>query len=345
MPTPAIVHYQSARPTTQVLARDPNLISPASGKELVFTVDGDLTTPDRRERYAIEDGILQLFVDEADSSSNMVTRTVQTFYEHAPFPNYSGYDSLERFLKRATEGVFANLLAAQIPMNAEVLEIGCGTAQLSNYLAATTPAHFYATDMTLASLQLGQEFAAKHDIPGITFLQMNLFRPCLRSGSMDIVISNGVLHHTVDTERAFKTIAPLVKRGGYLIVGLYNWVGRLRTNLRRGAYRLCGERVLVFDPHLRQNLAPEKRRAWINDQYRHPQERTHSLSEVLGWFKNSGFAFVSSIPKICGHFTENEKLFLPQDPGGPIERFAAELGMILSYGGEGGLFIMIGRRE
>lgn len=237
------------------------------------------------------------------------------------------------------------MLAAQIPMNAKVLEIGCGTAQLSNYLAATTMAHFYAADMTLASLKLGRKFAAKYDISGITFLQMNLFRPCIRPGSMDIVISNGVLHHTADTERAFKCIAPLVKPGGYIIVGLYSWVGRVRTNLRRAVYRLVGERALVLDPHLRQNLEPEKRRAWINDQYRHPQERRHAISEVLSWFKDAGFAFVSSIPKIRGQFTENERLFFPQDPGGPFDRFAAELGMIFSHGGEGGLFIVIGRRE
>ncbi len=345
MRSPAIVHYQSARPAAQILTRDPNLASPVSGKELAFTVDGELVTLDGEERYAIEDGILRLFVEEADASSGEVTRTVQTFYEDAPFPNYSSYDSLESFLKRAIQGVFANLLAAQIPMNAKVLEVGCGTGQLSNYLAATTMAHFYATDMTLASLRLGQEFAAKYDIPGITFLQMNLLRPCIRPGAMDIVISNGVLHHTADTERAFKTIAPLVKPGGYLIVGLYNWVGRVRTDLRRGLYRLFGESMLVLDPHLRQNLAPEKRRAWINDQYRHPQERKHTLSEVLGWFKDTGFTFVSSIPKIGGHFTENEKLFMPHDPGGPIDRFAAELSMIFSHGGEGGLFIMIGRRD
>jgi SAM-dependent methyltransferase len=345
MLTPAIDYYQSSLPAAQALAHDPNLVSPASGKNLIFTADGQLRTADGRERYAIEDGILRLFVEEPDSSSHKITRTVQTFYEDAPFPNYNGYDSLESFLKRAIRGVFANMLAAQIPMNAKVLEVGCGTGQLSNYLAATTMAHFYAADMTLASLKLGREFAVKYDIPGITFLQMNLFRPCIRPASMDIVISNGVLHHTADTQRAFKSIAPLVKPGGHIIVGLYNWIGRVRTNLRRAVYRLVGERALVLDPHLRQSLEPEKRRAWINDQYRHPQERRHAFSEVLRWLEDENFAFVSSIPKIRGQFTENERLFFTQNPGTPFDRFAAALGMIFSHGGEGGLFIVIGRRK
>ena len=65
----------------------------------MFTVDGKLTTPDGQERFTIEDGILSLFVEEADSSSNVVTRTVQTFYEDTPFPNYSGYELTGEFFE------------------------------------------------------------------------------------------------------------------------------------------------------------------------------------------------------------------------------------------------------
>ena len=173
-----------------------------------------------------------------------VTRTVQTFYEETPFPDYDDFDTLDSFVQRAVEGVFANLLSEQIPINAKILEVGCGTGQLSNYLAATTMTHVYASDMTLASLRLGQQFAAKHDIPGITYLQMNLFRPAVKPGSMDIVIANGVLHHTDDTRRALLSISGQVKPGGHIIIGLYNRFGRLRTDMRRKLYELFGERVL-----------------------------------------------------------------------------------------------------
>jgi 2-polyprenyl-3-methyl-5-hydroxy-6-metoxy-1,4-benzoquinol methylase len=337
--------YQSARAGAQAVARDPALISPVSGEELLFTADGRLATADARESYEIDNGVLRLFIDESGmDSSSSVTTTVQAFYEETPFPNYNEFDSLDGFLKRAVEGLFANLLSRQIPIGAKVLEIGCGTGQLSNYLAAACMAHVYASDMTLASLRLGQAFAAKHDIPGITFLQMNLFRPAIRPRSMDIVIANGVLHHTADTRRAFLSIAPLVKPGGHIIIGLYNKIGRLRTDLRRALFRLFGERVLMLDPYLRGNLSEEKRRAWIKDQYCHPQERKHSMSEVLGWFEEAGFSFISSIPRICGHFTPNEPLFQPQDPGSRIDRLGTELATIFTHGWEGGLFIMIGRR-
>lgn len=342
--TLALRHYQSARAATKQIVSDFCLVSPLSGEDLVFGGDGWLTTADGQERYRIDNGILRLFVEERETG-HRVTATVKAFYEETPFPNYNEFDSLESFLQRAVDGLFANLLSKQIPIGARILEVGCGTGQLSNYLAASCMAHIYASDMTLASLRLGQAFAAKYDIPGVTFLQMNLFKPCIRPGSIDIVIANGVLHHTADTRRAFLSIAPLVRPGGHVVIGLYNRIGRVRTDLRRALYRLFGKRVLMLDPYLRNHLSEDKRRAWIKDQYCHPQERKHTMSEVLRWFEEGGFSFVSSIPKIRGDFAQNERLFEPQDAGSEIDRLGTELGSIVTHGWEGGLFIMIGRRD
>jgi 2-polyprenyl-3-methyl-5-hydroxy-6-metoxy-1,4-benzoquinol methylase len=326
---------------------DENVVCPLSGDAL-FLEAGELATADGRRRYALEDDILRLFVNPeapANDLADDTTSRVQDFYTDAPFPNYNDFDDVSVFVERANASVFTRLLRQQIPTNARLLEVGCGTGQLSNYLAATTMTHVYATDMTLASLRLGAGFAKKNGIEGIRFIQMNLFSPCIRKRSMDLVISNGVLHHTADTRAAFLSIARLVKPGGHIVIGLYNRIGRLRTDLRRHLFNLFGERILFLDPHLRKTLSPEKRRAWILDQYRHPQESKHSMSETLGWFAEAGFEFVSSVPKIIGTFSADEKLFEPKSSGTAFDRFSAEVGMLFSqYGGEGGLYICIGRK-
>ncbi len=326
---------------------DQNIVCPITGANLILE-ENELTTPSGGHRYEISDGILQLFVNPEQSStatSSDITKKVQGFYTDAPFPNYNDFDDKNVFVARANKGVFARLLREQIPMNSKVLEVGCGTGQLSNYLAATTMTHVYATDLTLASLKLGKDFAAKNDIKGIKFIQMNLFHPCIKKQSMGIVISNGVLHHTADTHDAFLSIARLVKPGGYIIVGLYNKIGRLRTDLRRQLYKLFGEHILFLDPHLRINLSPEKRRAWILDQYCHPQENKHTMSETLEWFTEAAFNFVSSIPKIIGTFSADERIFECKSPGSNLDRVATEVEMLLSHhGSEGGLFIMIGQK-
>lgn len=334
---------------------DENIVCPMTGELLDIQNDGWLVSSSGR-RYAVIDGIPMLFVEEDGSSLDgpvealdraaSVTQAVQNFYKAAPFPNYNSFDSIASFVKRADAGIFARLLRQQIPPNSNVLEIGCGTAQLSNYLAATTTTRAYAVDMTMASLRLGRDFALRNRVEGISFIQANLFMPPFKAQSMDILISNGVLHHTSDTKKAFMSISRLVKPGGYIIIGLYNRIGRLRTDIRRGLVKAFGERMLFLDPHLRKDLSPEKRRAWINDQYYHPKERKHSISEVMQWFDEAGFSFVSSIPKIVGEFKNNESLFEPQDPGTPSDRIAAEIGMLFSgLGGEGGLFICVGRRN
>ncbi|MFZ2301204.1 MAG: methyltransferase domain-containing protein [Gallionella sp.] len=334
---------------------DENIVCPATGETLTLSQDGLLVSTSGRQ-YPIIDEIPLLFVEEDGSTpaattkllgaDGKVTHAVQDFYEEAPFPNYNSFDDIASFVKRADAGIFARLLRQQIPINSNVLEVGCGTAQLSNYLAATTPTRVYAADMTLASLRLGHDFAKRNGIEGVRFIQTNLFVPPVKPQSMDIVISNGVLHHTYDTKKAFMSISRLVKPGGYIIIGLYNHIGRLRTDIRRVLVKMFGERVLFLDPHLRNNLSPEKRRAWINDQYYHPQEREHSISELMQWFDEAGFSFVSSIPKIIGDFSNDEPLFEPQNPGTPSDRIAAEIGMLFSsLGGEGGLYICIGRRK
>lgn len=322
---------------------DPRIVCPVTGQPL-FRDSGGLKTTDDTHRYVDDEGFLRLFVPE--EGSDATTGDVLDFYTDSPFPNYNEFDDVATFIQRAERSVFAKMLRKEIPMNARILEVGCGTGQMSNYLAATTPSHVYAADLTPASLRLGVDFARENGIEGITFMQMNLFRPCVAPGSMDIVISNGVLHHTYDTKKAFMSIAPLVKPGGHILIGLYNKIGRLRTDLRRVLYKSFGERALALDPHLRQELSAEKRRSWIRDQYLHPAERKHSMSELLAWFEEGGFSFVSSIPKIAGALTAEESLFQARTSGTKLDRVIAETAMLFSkLGGEGGLYIMIGQKK
>jgi len=161
------------------------------------------------------------------------------------------------------------------------------------------------------------------------------------------VISNGVLHHTSDPFLAFRSIAQLVRPGGYLLVGLYHRWGRLITDARRVVFRLSGGRLRGLDPNLRAaQKSDAKKRAWFADQYRHPHESKHTIGETLRWLDEIGFAFVKSIPR--SHLFQPiglaDSLFIPETPGVPIERLLVELGMTLRGSREGGFFVVIGRR-
>jgi SAM-dependent methyltransferase len=296
--------------------------------------------------FEICDGIPMMFWPHESSDGDLAaTTTVKDFYEETPFPNYEEFDSVATLIQKARLGWFAKLLDDQVPQGALVLECGCGTGQLSNFLSIANR-RVLGTDICLNSLRLGHEFKAKNELGGVHFLQMNLFRPVLKPGVFDLVISNGVLHHTPDPARAFESIARLVKPNGYILVGLYHRYGRLITDLRRVLFRLS-DRLTFLDPNLRRGDRDSGRwRAWFRDQYKHPLESKHTIGEVLKWIDRCGFTFVKSIPrsKPFQPLSGVIELFEPEAPGNRLERLAAELPMALRGSREGGFFIVIAQR-
>ena len=323
-------------------------IDPKTGDPLVVT-SRQARNLQTGALYPVEDGIPRLFLptSPADDDQGNVLETVQQFYEQTPFPNYDDADNVRALLEKSRADRFAQLLNEQIPCDARVVEIGCGTGQLTNFLAI---GHRTAlgTDICLNSLRLAQKFKEEQGLERASFAQMNLFRPALREGFFDYVISNGVLHHTHDTRLAFARIGQLVRPGGYLVVGLYSaYSRRLIHYTRRALHRWMGLSGRWLDPHFDKVRAEGKRAAWYQDQYCHPHERCHSLGEVLGWLDEDGFEFVNSIPKAAGGLPlgPRENLFEPKDRGSALSRFLSQSAHIKSGYSEGGFFVVIARRD
>ena len=300
------------------------------------------------QTYPVTDGIPQLFVPNEISEGRLdVTDIVKDFYEETPFPNYDDLDSRDSLQTKARRGIFADLLDQQLPPDALVLEGGCGTGQLSNFLGMHWQRRVIGADMCMNSLRLAKGFRNKFAIANADFLQMNLFRPPFADGTFDVIVSNGVLHHTADPAGGFRALAAKLKPGGIFIVGLYNSLGRLPTLWRRRLIEMFGDRMSMLDARLRgQKLNSGRWAAWFRDQYKHPHESRHSISEVLDWFDAAGFEFQSSIPAIGGaQIDKNWRLFKAHPVGTNFDRVSAELAMLLSGGTDGGLFIMIGRKR
>jgi ubiquinone/menaquinone biosynthesis C-methylase UbiE len=276
-----------------------------------------------------------------------VTEIVKEFYETNPFPNYDDFDSSASLLEKGRRGVFARLLDEQIPKGASVLEVGCGTGQLSNFLGIHWNRQVFGSDLCLNSLRLANSFRKRCQISNTGFLQMNLFNPAFQEESFDVVICNGVLPATSDPRGGFESISRLVKPKGKIIIGLYNTIGRLTTDFRRLLFRISRDRLQFLDGHMRnKNYNEARKRAWFMDQYKHPVESKHSYDEVLNWFDQKDFDFLISIPKTdSGPFLPDERLFFPHDRGTRVSRLFTQLGMLLRGGTDGALFIMIGRKQ
>jgi SAM-dependent methyltransferase len=176
---------------------------------------------------------------------------------------------------------------------------------------------------------------------------MNLFRPPFRDGAFDVVISNGVLHHTSDPEGGYRTILRKAKHGGFIIIGLYNYFGRLQTLWRRKLIETFGRSAAMLDGRLRRlKWADEQHTAWFRDQYEHPHESRHSIDEVLRWFEKTEVDFISCIPTIGDtDFTNDFRLFESHPVGSYLDRLSTQWDMLLSGGADGALFVMIGQKR
>ncbi len=320
---------------------------PVTGEPLIAAEDGWISRSGRRQ-YPIENGISRLFAPVGPARSDRdVTETVKAFYEETPFPNYDGSDSRESLIARSRESLFVAALEEQLPDRAIVLEAGCGTGQLTNFLGLSWKRRAFGGDICLNSLRLANGFRERYRIANAAFLQMNLFRPPFRDGSIDVVICNSVLHHTHNARAGFEALLRKAKPGGLILIGLYNTYARLPTLWRRWAFERFGPTLYFLDRRLTSaRVNGDRWQAWFRDQYRHPHETRHSIDEVLGWFDACGVDFLSSIPAADGSpFTSASRLFEPHSRGTLTVRAATQLQMLLTGGRDGGRFVMIGRKR
>ena len=263
-----------------------------------------------------EDGVPDLFVEASDAAT---TTTVRAFYEERPFPDWRDEDDRGELLRRGRANGFTRWLDETIPPRASVLELGCGTGQMSLFLGvAGRPV--LGVDLSLASLRVAERFRARIGLRNVRLARGNLFRPPVRPESVDVGLSSGVLHHTADPEGGFRALVNAVKPGGLVVVGLYSVTGRLLL------------------PFLRRRHAQDTSRrglAWFHDQHLHPHESRHWVGETLGWMDAAGVSFVRAIPDIS--------FGGPGVRGVSWEHWARQLGWV-GRAEDGGLYVLVGRK-
>jgi carbamoyltransferase len=329
-----------------------DLVSSPNAAAPVYRDNGDLVCAETGQRFQQTDGILQMFWphDGIEDPSD-VTAQVREFYEKTPFPDYDDHDSVRSLIDKSRAGIYASALDRSIPFNSTVLEVGCGTGQLSNFLGIGFR-RVIGADLCLNSLRLGEQFRRQHELNRVRFVQMNLFRPPFAKESFEVVLCNGVLHHTADPYGGFQQLVPLVKPGGHIVIGLYNRYGRLATDARRVVFRMTGNRLRFVDPILRgqglskQNVSDSKQRAWFADQYCHPHESKHTFGQILRWFDDNGLQFIRGVPSLTSRGTplSTDNLFEPQRRGTAFDHFRTQARQIVAGSREGGFFIMIARK-
>ena len=296
-----------------------------------------------KKKLVFEDDVLKLKIEDK------VVNKVINFYNEAPFPNYENNDDKSTIVFKGDNNYLAKEFKKYIGFNKDVLEVGCGTGQLSLYFAIGNNNRIFALDPTLSSIKLGLDFSKKNKIRNIKFINADVFDDVFNEECFDFIWSNGVLHHTKDPKLGFKIISKYLKKNGYILVGLYNLYGRSRTIFRRFLYKIFGKSiVMLLDPILRniKKGNQEQIKAWIRDQYEHPVESLHTLDEVFSWFKENNIEFVNSIPICDLKENQTDAIFANSSKGTFLSRFFSQISMLFNtLGDDGGLFVVIGKKK
>jgi len=290
----------------------------------------------------------------ASGESEAILKTVNKFYEENPFPGFdpAKYKTKDDLIRQASW--WAHKLDGELPYDCDVVELGCGTGQLVNFLGLKGR-RMTGVDYSQHSLDLAGVLKEKFNLTNVHFQREDILKLSLPDESFDYVFCNGVLHHTSDPYGGFQHMVRVARPGAYLVVGLYNFYGRFMLHVRRRVVRL----QMKFDPGakeraLRKQLPnfdndPEKFRTWWADQYEHPHETTHTVDEVLRWFRDNGIEYVSSFPR-AEMFSRSEvdKVFRKREAG-PFSRSAlghvlVQMSWILTQNDGGGYFVIVGQK-
>ena len=172
---------------------------------------------------------------------------------------------------------------------------------------------------------------------------MNIFKLFFQKNFFDIVIANGVIHHTHNPKLAFKKLVDVLKVDGIIVVGLYNKYGRVIQKIRQKLIAIFGDKFIFLDKRFRENFSEKKKYAWFLDQYKNPHELSFSIFEVLKWFKKNNIEYLSSLPI---DFDPDDKLFKKQEIKAGFELFVKEFLLMFNLRSiyEGGFFIVIGKK-
>jgi len=109
-----------------------------------------------------------------------------------------------------------------------VLDAGCGAAMsaLELFGGLLERIRYLGVDVSEAVDVARERFAARGLRPGL--MQADICQLPLPPASVDVVFSEGVLHHTDSTEGAIAALAPLLKPGGRFMFYVYRRKGPIR---------------------------------------------------------------------------------------------------------------------
>jgi SAM-dependent methyltransferase len=234
-----------------------------------------------------------------------VKKPVLEMYMKYPYPNYSKEEREQIFAAELTRYHFLGL--EQFMPNARIIDVGCGTGHRVIPIAKHFGVKEYVgVDHSTASLAVAKKLMEELQFKQCTLLEGDIFSLPFPDNSFDIVISQGVLHHTSEPYRGFKELVRVCRPLGFVDIYLYNKWNHWRHNLQKAKVsRVAGPDILkrfevahnLYGKKPVENMTPAEIAGFF-DQYCHPHKSDHTVGETLSWFDVQKLDYWGSYPAL-----------------------------------------------
>jgi len=165
--------------------------------------------------YPVAD-FIPSFIQEQERGKRWRTAWSYKWSKVAKRVRYSDDGDIDFKIKIDYTGAFSRDLTGRT-----ILDAGCGSGQDMARVAAKG-AVVIGVDQSEGVYFAREYNKDKNYYRNYHCIRADIFNLPLKSGIFDMIYSNGVLHHTPDTKRAFSSLPSLLKKGGTIAVWVYD---------------------------------------------------------------------------------------------------------------------------
>jgi len=241
----------------------------------------------------------------AGKRADLVSRTI-AHYDNHPFEFMTPED--EKAIEAMQPPPFLRFVNAFVRPDMAVAEIGCGPGRGTMFLARR--ASVTALDISIQSLKLARSRAPKAE-----FVRGSALALPFPDGDFDIVVCDGVIHHTPDAKRGFSELVWILKPGGALYLGVYNrrryyyylytYVGGVARWLERGVIGRAVVMSTLFPVYYLAHLVKSRgtrtvlgAKNFFYDYFITPRASFHRREEIEAWLAEAGIALKEYDPSL-----------------------------------------------
>ncbi len=188
------------------------------------------------------------------------------------------------------------------------LDAGCGGGRATIMMAEAGASEVVALDLSRTNVETTLMRAQRRGCDNVVAQEASLLAVPLEDESFDVVWSNGVLHHTGDTDGSLKEITRLLRPGGWMWLYLYGsggiyWhmVDWVRDTLAEVDVSACIAQLQL------QSVPVRRIGEWIDDWFV-PVLQRYTVDDVRRRLQELGFAGATALTQGTSYDTSQRRV-------------------------------------